>query len=81
MKKTFSTLLFLCLLIPSLVFSENSFERNCRVHQEAASEGIKKHDELIEESKRIDQGQVDDLLTILRKALAEINQGLLIKKT
>lgn len=48
--KTFYSLLSLCLIVPTLLFSENSFEKNCREHREAAATGIKNHDQLIKES-------------------------------
>ncbi len=70
--KTFYSLLSLCLIVPTLLFSENSYEKHCREHREAAATRIKNHDQLIKEADRCDFQLVDERLDKYHRALAEV---------
>ncbi len=67
--KTFYSLLFFCLLIPSLVISENSYEKNCNSHRKTAKEASEAGKVLWENAQNIPPDLAEKRIDSLEKAL------------
>lgn len=71
--KTFVTLLLLCLLFPSLICSENTFEQRTREHKEAAAEALKNYYAFYQKTHGLDIELIDERLDLYELALAEVS--------